>query len=120
MKLEEVKSAVSPYIYAGAIRAATTHSVEALRSAVVKTADSEAVSEFLASKTGEALMRLALAGLLSVRDLPALKDAQHDVRDELLISASAIGFDAMFSGLVDGAKFLHERLAVSDDVEKLP
>jgi hypothetical protein len=121
MKIEEIKNTISPYIYAGAIRAATSHSVEGLRAAIVHASGNEEVSAFLNSKTGDALMRLALAGLLSVRDLPALVGAQHDVRDELLISASAIGFDAMFSGLTDGARFLHDRLASEpkDEPEKL-
>lgn len=117
-KTSTVVSTVSPYLYAGAIRVGVTRGVTGAKLAItrlVPEAHREAVRVFLDSEVGDGLLRAALGGALFTRDLPgAVAPLQSDMRQELLISAAADGFDALIAALVAGGEMVHARLAPSD------
>lgn len=114
MSIIEKAKAITPYVYSGAIRSGTSHAVRGAQDALASAAP-PAVAEFLRSDVGEGLLRLALAGALTIHDLPKLAGLQEDIRQELAVSASACGFDALAGALADGALAVRARLSASQE-----
>lgn len=113
-QLSDAAKGVSPYAYAGAIRAATTRGVEALRDQAIARVPSEHASAavaFLATDAGDALLRLALAGLVSGIPKAQRPTVLSDVRDELLISCAESSVYAASDALLEFGKHAYERVS---------
>jgi len=98
--IKETLPIIQEYVYAGAVRHSVGEAVVLLREHVAKAAGPEAVA-FLRTPAGEALLRLALGGILSA--IPADKRPQPltDARDECLVSCTASGFAAVQAAVTE-------------------
>ena len=90
MNIKEHLNQAVPYVYSGALRTGVTEGVSQLRSRLCQHAPLPAGSaDFLVTPLGDALLRLAMGGLLALMPEDRRPELLKDVQQELLISASA-------------------------------
>lgn len=102
MNIKQTTQSVTPYLYAGAMRAGVTLGVDAVREQFLARVPSDTVAtatEFLRTPAGDALLRLAMAGALTALPPEKRPSIYEDARQELLVSSVAAGVTAVREGV---------------------
>jgi hypothetical protein len=116
-----------PYLYAGFVRSGVDRTVVLARRALVAAAEKSmpagygaTLESMLRLPVGDAALRLLIAGVLSLKDLPAPYQAHKEALvQELVISAVSHGFDQIFDAVGAGVDLIQSLCAGAPDPAEL-